>query len=196
MKRTPGSPVSPRQSFQKKAKLDDNDGWTTVEKKTKKKDKKQHATNEQQAPRFMYAQNEILKRHRPLGVDELRDLVLNIVADAPSPSWLRIQNAQMIPKAVVLLIPGITHDVLGLPPWPTSATTNPNVPMAMPLSSSLPFVSHTFSHACPTLAPGDQTRMYSMHSTFFSGPMSSSEKKKLQEKREACTNIYYPSSRC
>lgn len=142
---------------------------------------------------------------------DVRDLVLHIIADAPPPNWVKIQvrffscsfshasdtpqNARSIQKVVALLIPGILPDFLALPPLPTSATANPNIPVAIPLpgdsKTSLPFIASTFSHACPTRAPGDQTRMYSVLGSFFQGPVSGEEKKKRIEARIACMRLYF-----
>ncbi|KAF9268108.1 ribonuclease H-like protein [Marasmius fiardii PR-910] len=137
----------------------------------------------------MYSNSEITKRNHAIGIEEIRDLTLHIIADAPPPNWLRVENASLITKVVAILIPGVTPDILGLPPLPTSAMFNPNLPISIPLpprpepgkeiqSSGLPFIASTFSHACPTRAPGDSTRMHSVLSTFFNAPISNSEKKK------------------
>lgn len=111
----------------------------------------------------------------------------------------------MIQRVVVLLIPGLTPEILALPPFPTSATSNPNLPISIPLLSPtpvrsegddetdlvssaacIPFIASTFSHACPTRAPGDQTKMHSVLSSFFTGPVTIEEKKKRDVKREQC----------
>lgn len=88
---------------------------------------------------------------------------------------------------VTLLIPGLTPSLLSLPPLPTSSTSNPNVPIAIPAPTpsnpEYSFIASTFSHACPTRAPGDQTRMHSVLSAFFQGPVSGAEKKKRQDQR-------------
>lgn len=106
------------------------------------------------------------------------------------------QNANLIQKVVVLLIPGLTPEILELPPLPTAATLNPNLPISIPLLSkaqnadstaaSIPFIATTFTHACPTRAPGDQTRMHSVLSTFFNGPISGEEKKRRIAQRLTC----------
>jgi len=124
------------------------------------------------------------------------------------------QNTHSIQKLIVLLVPGLTSTVLSLPPLPTSATENPNLPIAIPLPSSppspvpssppdlpssidprseeaaalyggIPFITRTFSHACPTLAPGDSNRMHSVLNTFFQAPVSGEEKKKRLRERVA-----------
>ncbi|KAH0828120.1 hypothetical protein J3R83DRAFT_3791 [Lanmaoa asiatica] len=175
-----------------------------------KKARKVEAKHDALMPRFMYVNNEIVKRKDAIHIDDVRDLVLHIVADSPPPNWVKIdvrpfsllspqistalQNARSIQKVVALLIPGILPDFLALPPPPTSATANPNIPVAIPLSNDskthLPFIASTFSHACPTRAPGDQTRMYSVLGTFFQGPVSSEEKKRRIEARIASERAF------
>jgi RNA exonuclease 1 len=124
------------------------------------------------------------------------------------------QNPQTIQKLVVLLVPGLTSTVLSLPPLPTSATENPNLPIAIPLPQDplspspsappdlpssvderseeaaalyggVPFITRTFSHACPTRAPGDANRMHSVLNTFFQAPVNGEEKKRRLQERIA-----------
>ncbi|KAF8869553.1 hypothetical protein BD779DRAFT_1614400 [Infundibulicybe gibba] len=158
----------------------EDQGWTKVEKKKPKKAKNAQVKLDATQPRSF-------RRPHAIPIDassgvrvEIRDLVLHTVADAPPPNWLRVENAQNIQKVVAVLIPGITPELLALPPLPTSATVNPNLPIPIPLSSTsgIPFIASTFSHACPTRAPGDSTRMHSVLSSFFNGPVSGEEKKK------------------
>ncbi|KAF8629302.1 hypothetical protein AX15_003519 [Amanita polypyramis BW_CC] len=155
-------------------------------------------------PRFMYANGEIIRRSHAVGIDDVRELVLHLVVEASQPTWLKIDNVQMIEKVVALLIPGITSELLSLPPLPTSATTNPNLPIAIPLLSHvtasgssatqngdvplatfIPFIASMFSHACPTRAPGDQTRMHSVLSAFFQGPVNGEERRRRVVQRLA-----------
>jgi len=80
------------------------------------------------------------------------DLVLHIIADAPPPSFIRVQsvflasltslmlscsqNTHSIQKLIVLLVPRHTSTVLSLALLPT--TENPNLPIAIPLPSTPP----------------------------------------------------------
>ncbi|KAK7060527.1 hypothetical protein VNI00_001293 [Paramarasmius palmivorus] len=171
----------------------DEQEWTKVEKRKKKKMKKAEVKLDTSQPRFMYSNAEITKRNHAVGIEEIRDLALHIIADAPPPNWLRVENADKIPKVVAVLIPGLTPEILSLPPLPTSAMSNPNLPISIPLppraepgttQPGVPFIASTFSHACPTRAPGDHMRMHSVLSTFFSGPISSTEKKRRMAERE------------
>ena len=47
-----------------------------------------------------------------------------------------------------------------------------------PEGPKLPFIARTFSHACPTRAPGDTYRMHSVLGAFFQGPISYEERKR------------------
>ncbi|KAJ3754929.1 hypothetical protein EV360DRAFT_73302 [Lentinula raphanica] len=62
-------------------------------------------------------------------------------------------------KVVTLLVPGITPDVLNIN-IEAGTSKNPNLPMTIPFAAG--FIPNTFSHACPTRAPGDQSRMFSV----------------------------------
>ena len=57
-------------------------------------------------------------------------------------------------------------------------------------AACIPFIASTFSHACPTRAPGDSTRMHSVLGTFFTGPISSEVKRKKVEEREKCVCFF------
>ncbi|KAN0141760.1 hypothetical protein V8E53_000222 [Lactarius tabidus] len=169
--------------------------WVKVEKPKSMKAKKLEA-------KF----DEILKRKDPVSINDARHLVLHIIADSPPLSWIRVQ------KLVVILAPGLTSTALSLPPLPTPATKNPNLPIPIPLPSDppppavsdppdlpsnvdpnseeaaalyggVPFITRTFSHACPTRAPGDATHMHSVLNTFFQTPVSGEEKKRRIQER-------------
>ncbi|KAN0141726.1 hypothetical protein V8E53_000188 [Lactarius tabidus] len=186
--------------------------WVKVEKRKSKKAKKLEAKFDAAPPRFLYVNQEILKRKDLVSINDVRDLVLHIIAESPPPSWIRVQNTQSIQKLVVLLVPGLTSTVLSLPPLPTSAMKNPNLPIPIPLPSGLPpptvseppdlpfnvdpnseeaatsyggvpFITRTFSHAYPTRAPGDATRMHSVLNAFFQTSVSGEEKKRLIQER-------------
>jgi hypothetical protein len=102
---------------------------------------------------------------------------------------------------------------------PTSATKNPNLPIPIPLPSDpppstaseppdlpasvepnseeaaalyggVPFITRTFSHACPTRASGDATRMHSVLNTFFQTPVSGEEKMRRIQERISCSCLF------
>ncbi|KAG1889870.1 hypothetical protein F4604DRAFT_1876618 [Suillus subluteus] len=176
MKRSQDSVSSPpKSSNHKKAKVAPNqvvhhantaredhstgDGeWTRVEKRKAKKNKKVEAKHDALMPRFMYVNGEIVKRKDAVHINDVRDLILHIVADAPPPNWVKVEHPRSIEKVVALLIPGI--------------------------------LPSTF-HACPTRAPGDQTRMYSVLSEFFQCQVTPQEKAKRQAQRASITPALY-----
>lgn len=119
-------------------------------------------------------------------VQDVRELALHLTGHATPPSWLRITNRASIQRTVVLLVPGITHDVFSPPLKQEPNTANPllhvpaispNKPASDGSQSKLPFLS-TFLHAVPTKAPGDAQRMYSVLHGFFMGPVTGEEKKR------------------
>lgn len=60
----------------------------------------------------------------------------------------------------------------------------------IPKKAKLPFIARTFSHACPTRAPGDATRMHSVLSAFFQGPVTPEERKRRAAANEKCMYIW------
>ncbi|KAI0092376.1 ribonuclease H-like protein [Irpex rosettiformis] len=166
----------------------ENGEWTKVERHKGKKHKKLEGKLNANPPRFLYSRGELLRRREAVGISDIRDLVLHLVTDAPPSSWVKVENPRSVQKVVTLLIPGLTPEVLSLPPLPTSATSNPHLPLEIPLpgpdsTDGVPFIGKTFSHACPTRAPGDQTRMHSVLSAFFQTPVSGDEKKRRMLER-------------
>lgn len=130
-------------------------------------------------------------RHHPAGFG-LRYGHFILEFSSPLTSLSLMQNHRSIQKVVALLIPGLTPETLSLPPLPTSATANPNLPLEIPLpgpdstNSNVPFIASKFSHACPTHAPGEQMRMHSVLGAFFQSPVSGEEKKRRIAERVAC----------
>ena len=51
-------------------------------------------------------------------------------------------------------------------------------------------IASTLSHACPTRAPGDQSRMYSVLGSFFQRPGDGEEKKRRIKARIPCMRFY------
>ena len=128
------------------------------------------------------------------------------------------QNTHSIQKLLVVLIPGLTSTVLSLPPLPTSATSNLNIPIPIRLSwdpeltlsdpsdistltrkkprySMTAFrSSHAPSHACPTRTPGDAIRIHSVLTTFIQTPVSGEENKRRIKERisGSCFVIVFP----
>ncbi|KAL5522447.1 hypothetical protein ACEPAG_8463 [Sanghuangporus baumii] len=190
----------------------DADGqWSKVERRKAKKARKNEEKAELTPPRFFYVNSEITKRREAITIGDIRDLVLHLLGEAAPQPWLKVENRQAISKVVVLFVPGILPEHLNVKVHPANATTNPNIPLSIPLPPDptlptqgkpvtvktlfggtkeiipdmrtsaivkLPFLARTFSHACPTHAPGDSFRMHSVLGAFFQGPVSAEEKKR------------------
>ncbi|KZV61427.1 hypothetical protein PENSPDRAFT_759442 [Peniophora sp. CONT] len=178
--------------------------WTRVEKRKAKKISKVTSVASSNPPSFAYSASELRKRKDAVSISEVRDLALHCVADAPPAGWARLENKANVKGVVVLLVPGLTHDVLGLKKPSTDPTTCPHLPVSVPLEiaasksgddemeedeeegkeekaarlGGVPFISRTFSHALPTRAPGDSTRMHSVLAEFLSAPVTGEEKKR------------------
>ncbi|KAI9630263.1 hypothetical protein KEM48_014191 [Puccinia striiformis f. sp. tritici PST-130] len=109
---------------------------------------------------------------------DVRDLVLSIMADERNQEWTLVKNKSSVKKMVVLMIPGITNELLGI--------TKPDNTSIMPFSlasknSQLPTLQSLFSHACPTKAGGDRLRMFSCFNVFLTCPLSAMAKVKRDE---------------
>lgn len=116
-------------------------------------------------------------------MQDIRDLVLHITTSSPPPSFLKVQNPSHVSTLCVLLIPGLTLPLLDIP---TANTSNKNMPISIPPSiPRLPFLQR-FMHACPTKAPGDKSRMFSVVSEFVSCEVTGEEKKRRMEERIRC----------
>ncbi|THH05849.1 hypothetical protein EW145_g4504 [Phellinidium pouzarii] len=214
---------------------EDSGDWLKVEKRKAKKARKTEERFNNVPPKFFYVNSEIVKRKSAIGIGEIRDLVLHLLGEAGPQPWLKVEvNLQMLreisvhlipirtdlasKKVVVLFVPGILPEHLNVDVQPVNATTNPYLPVSIPLpsgsstsfqphlqqpgptvvktlfgmtkeiisharvepsvSTKLPFVSRTFSHACPTRAPGDALRMHSVLSAFFQGPINADERRR------------------
>jgi RNA exonuclease 1 len=135
---------------------------------------------------------------------EVRDLILHLLADEKAPSWLFIkvcrsislsrddkcspvlqQNKRSIRRLVVVFIPGITPASLGIPTPPLGHNMPcPLVPdPVQPPETSLPVFHSLFSHYCPTRAPGDKYRLHSCLQNLTTAPLPPAEKTKRQRDR-------------
>jgi RNA exonuclease 1 len=106
------------------------------------------------------------------------------------------QHASQVAHTVVLFVPGLLPEHLGLPnvspisilPFSTAPSTY-TVDDSSPLSPcQVPAVGKMFSYGLPTRAPGDQRRMFSALTTLTSSPMPDSmrAKRDQENKRIAC----------
>ena len=90
------------------------------------------------------------------------------------------------PKTYAILL-GPTPPTYRLPS-DLSPSIDPHSEEDAALYRGIPFITRTFSHACPTRAPGDANRMHSVLNTFFQDPFSGQEKKRRL--RERITGLF------
>ncbi|KAI5116896.1 hypothetical protein M0805_004164 [Coniferiporia weirii] len=211
-------PSKPQQPNPFASLLQNDDGWEKVEKRKAKKARKTEDRIDDSPPRFFYANSDIVKRKEAIAIGDIRELVLHLLGEAGPQPWLKVENRLAIKKVLVLFVPGVLPEHIGVDLHPVSATVNPNLPVSIPLprdpssssapppapvpvvvktlfggtreiipnvkpesatpTTKLPFLARTFSHACPTRAPGDAQRMHSVLSAFFNGPVPSDERRR------------------
>ncbi|KAK9472039.1 uncharacterized protein V1510DRAFT_418460 [Dipodascopsis tothii] len=147
--------------MQRAGKRPADDGFTRVTKKGRRE--------KQRRPGFDV---DVTRLTSKIGVADLRELVLWIVADGVAPKWLGIRNRDAIGCVVAVLVPGLTPTMVGV------ALDEPRPVAAAALTSppELPFLAATFPHAWPTRAPGEKTRLYSPYVAFMRSPIAKAER--------------------
>ncbi|KAG8689418.1 hypothetical protein FRC09_012430, partial [Ceratobasidium sp. 395] len=164
-------------------------GWSKAERRKNKKLKKTEAKiQNEKPPSLSFAGGELRKRKTPISVEEVRDVFLHLFADGAPTKFLVIENPRSILRAVLLLIPGITPTSVG--------ADNPPIGSAYPISlstgtlSKLPAINACYSHACPTRATGEPTKMHSVLATVLQSPISSEQKRKriLERQQQKFSN--------
>ncbi|KAA1114128.1 hypothetical protein PGTUg99_023194 [Puccinia graminis f. sp. tritici] len=178
--------------------LDSEAGWTTVKNQkrsnqthltvnesllSKSKLKKQEKLNQKQLanPAEFHFDTRGFRHGRMIQLKDVRDLVLSIMADERNQEWMLVKNKSSVKRMVVLMIPGISHDLLGISK-PDQSSIMP-FPLASK-NSQLPILQSLFSHACPTKAGGDRLRMFSCFNVFLTCPLSAMAKVKRDEDRK------------
>ncbi|KAG8930977.1 hypothetical protein FRC02_003398 [Tulasnella sp. 418] len=197
---TPSQDMSTAEPLPKKIRLEDGEAKPTVpnraedekdkidRKKAKKAKKAGNKALIDSLPTFSFDGNELKSRTTPIGIDELRTLILAIMTNTPIPRWLVVKNPKNIKRFVVLNIPGITPDLLDMSQIHPTAVA---YPIALPNTSKhLTALHKLFSHACPSKAPGDATRLHSVLSCFLTAPVSAEEKaRRVKERNKQQTKL-------
>jgi len=145
--------------------------------KLKKQEKKKNLLN----PAEFHFDTRGFRHGKMIQLKDVRDLVLSIMADERNQEWMLVKNKSSVKKMVVLMIPGITNELLGISKSDTTSI------MPFPLASTksqLPIFQSLFSHACPTKAGGDRLRMFSCFNVFLTCPLSAMAKVKRDEERK------------
>jgi RNA exonuclease 1 len=139
-------------------------------------------------------------------------LILFVTADGRSPQWILVevsclllmtgniadeQNASQVAHTVVLFVPGLLPEHLGLPeispinilPFstaPSTYTTDESSPLP---PCQVPAVSKMFSYGLPTRAPGDARRMFSALTTLTSSPMPDGMRAKRDQENKRIASM-------
>jgi hypothetical protein len=98
------------------------------------------------------------------------------------PNHMPFQNPRSILRAVLLLVPGISPEAIG--------ASDPPVSSAYPIAigggetSKIPAINSCYSHACPTRATGEPTKMHSVLTTLLQSPVSGEQKRKRLLERQ------------
>ncbi|GAA5979784.1 hypothetical protein JCM10908_003044 [Rhodotorula pacifica] len=122
---------------------------------------------------------------RFVGIKDIRDFVLHLLANDKAQQWLYVKNKSSVKRVVCIMAPGILPPDLGISQPPLST----NLPFGLSppsegLVSKLPVFQSLFSHACPTKAPGERNRMHSPYQAFTTCPLTSAEKERREKARK------------
>ncbi|TIA88180.1 hypothetical protein E3P99_02722 [Wallemia hederae] len=180
---------------EKKREIDAVDEPFTQTKRQLKKQKKSHAaalTNNK--PNMSFDLNNINKRNNRYGIHDIRDLVLHLAADGQKKNWMNVSHHSNIQHTVVLMVPGITSESLGI--------DKPSLSSAHPFSLSprlddaasnlIPVINKLYSHALPVRAPGDSQRLYSPAQHILNSPIPPPEKARQQKAAQEKAGVNLP----
>ncbi|CAD6570359.1 MAG: hypothetical protein TREMPRED_005740 [Tremellales sp. Tagirdzhanova-0007] len=188
---------SPSCSDKSKAKSLENetDGFESVLSRTEKR--KQRKVDRHR-PQFQFDLS-YFRSGKKIGMAHIRDLILYIVADGQKPTWIVPEHKAQITHTVVLFVPGLLPEYIGLAPIPIAAnvpfSTTPPVSLAEALPPNrVPTIQQLFSYGCPTRAPGDQRRLFSVMGTLLSSPLSESARKRKEAESQKQAALAKPDS--
>ncbi|CAE6453937.1 unnamed protein product [Rhizoctonia solani] len=154
----------------------------TDKRKNKKLKKAETKAQNDKPPSLSFAGGELRKRKGPISVEEVRDVFLHLFGDGAPTKFLVIENPRSILRAVLLLVPGISPEAVGAvdPPYGSA------YPIAIGATgaSKIPSINSCYSHACPTRATGELTKMHSVLTTLLQSPISSEQKRKRLLERQ------------
>lgn len=183
------SPVSrPRATLDLSAPEPEDDGFEKVKKRKQRKVDKHR-------PQFQY-DTSYFRTGKKIGIAHIRDLSLFVAADAQKPSWIVVDNPSYVTHTVVVFVPGLLPEHLGLAKLPPAAclpfTTKPS-PLAatedLP-EARVPTIPKLFSYGCPTRAPGDQRKLHSVMATLLHSPLPEHLKKKRDAETKRLTGEF------
>ncbi|KAK2610514.1 hypothetical protein N8I77_003939 [Diaporthe amygdali] len=174
---------------------DGDDGWHTVERRPTKKSKKTPKPEGSNYPSITFSNQARLQSK--VNINQLRDLVLYIMADGTAPQWVSVKHRPQFRKIVTVLVPGLEEAMFKQnvdfsiynTRTPAQAVerlvTSPDDYYPRPLSADKlpealkPFAA-MFPHLWPVRATGDdkQGRLHSPIVTFLTAPAPKSAEDK------------------
>ncbi|CAE6472791.1 unnamed protein product [Rhizoctonia solani] len=159
------------------------DAGSKVERRKNKKLKKAETkAQNDKPPSLSFAGGELRKRKGPISVEEVRDVFLHLFADGTPAKFLVIENPRNVLRAVLLLVPGISPEAIGVADPPIGSAYP--ITIGTPDTSKIPVINSCYSHACPTRATGEPTKMHSVLTTLLQSPVSSEQKRKRLLERQ------------
>ncbi|KUI62311.1 hypothetical protein VP1G_09435 [Cytospora mali] len=173
----------------------DQSEWQTIERRPNKKSKKTPKPDGSNYPSITFSSQARLQSK--ININQLRDLVLYIMADATAPQWVSVRHRPHFRKVVTILVPGleeamfkpkvdfVAYNKKTLVQAAERLVTSPDDYYPRPLTESglpealKPF-AQMFSHLWPVKATGDdrQGRMHSPITTFLTAPAPKSSEDK------------------
>lgn len=171
--------------------------WQTVERRPKKKSKKAPKPDGSNYPAITFSSQARLQAK--INLNQLRDLVLYIMADGTAPQWVSVRHRPHFRKVVTVLVPGLEEamfkpnaDYASYNTARSSQVTDhpvdspddyyPRILNRDRLQEAVRSFADMFTHLWPCRATGDhkQGRMHSPITTFLTAPLpkSADDKKK------------------
>ncbi|KAK0368837.1 exonuclease [Colletotrichum limetticola] len=173
-------------SLKRSAPGDDDEGWTKVERSSKKR-KKVPREGSNNYPAITFSTS--AKLFSKINLAMLRDLVLYIFADGTGPNWVSVSHRPNFRKIVVLMVPGLEEAMfkegVNFDNYTSGPARNqdrtettpddyyPRTLTADQLPVALQGFAKMFPHLWPVKAPGDDKymKLHSPMGTFLTAPM-------------------------
>lgn len=172
-----------------------DDEWQTVERRPKKKAKKIPKPDGSNYPAITFSSQARLQSK--ININQLRDLVLYIMADGTAPQWVSVRHRPQFRKVVTVLVPGLEEamfkpnaDYASYNSARSSQVTDrvvtspddyyPRILNQERLPDAVKPFADMFAHLWPCRATGDdkQGRMHSPIATFLTAPIPKSADEK------------------
>ena len=158
-------------------------------KKEKKRKRNEDKFLNKPKPSMSFDKTQFDKRNNKFSIHEVRDLILHLSADGPKRSWMNVSNHSSIDHTLILMIPGITCNDIGVDQPPISSVHPFSTSPSNELENNLPIFNKLFSHALPVRAPGDAQRLYSPAQSILNSPIPAPEKKRLEQVARAKAGV-------